>query len=852
MIKKTILVLFIFISTLNTRADEGMWLLSLLNQMNIGEMQAQGFQLTSDDIYSVNKASMKDAVCGFGSIGNPFQFSCTSELISPNGLLLTNHHCGYDEIQAHSTMENNYVGDGFWAPTLKDELQNPEKTASFLIRMEDVTSKVLAKVTDAMNESERGQIIADNISEIEQNAVSGSQYGAKVSDFFKGNKYYLMVYITYSDVRLVGAPPSSIGKFGGDTDNWMWPRHTGDFSMFRIYTAPNGDPAEYSEENVPLKSKHFFPISIKGVNKNDFAMVMGYPGGTDRYMSSWGVKQTMETTNQARIDIRTPKLNIMREDMDSDPEIFMKYTSKYNASSNYWKYSIGQNKGLRRLKVVDKKKNIEKELDEWISSDPIRKEKYGEALDLIHNSIIKNKDSYYVQQYLMEALLEGPEIVMMAYHLAVYNQMARSPEEAEIALENLKSEAEKHFKDYNQATDEKLMAELFEVYAQKVDKDNHPAFFKSIEEDFQGNYKAFAKYTFLNSIVTSKEKLYNFVEMEDMSHIVNSSKAIMFAAGAKPLIQMIEADKFSEEIKAEIEEVANKLFAEVNVDEDIEEIVKQLNYTIKNVEKSKRPDIFATIDKDFGGNYEKFASTLMKKSIFANAKKMKKFLKKPTVATIENDLAYQLATSISGNIKEEILSNDMGLQIVSGVLQMYFGLMNIDNDDLNKGERLFVAALMEKEKDKKLYPDANSTIRLTYGKVGDYKAADAVRYKHYTTLRGIMEKEDPDSHEFQVPQKLKDLYAKKDYGEYGENGELRVCFTTNNDITGGNSGSPVINGNGELIGVAFDGNWEAMSGDIAFEHQLQKCINVDIRYVLFIIDKYAGAQRLIDEMSIVK
>ena len=537
------------------------------------------------------------------------------------------------------------------------------------------------------------------------------------------NKFYLLVYETFQDIRLVGAPPSSIGKFGGDTDNWMWPRHTGDFSIFRIYTGPDGKPATYSKDNIPYKSKKYLPISLKGVKENDFSMILGFPGSTERYLTSYGVDQTLSILNPAAIKIRTKKLNIMKEYMDKSNKIRIQYASKYAESSNYWKYFIGQSKGLKKLKIYDQKASLENNLQTWIEADPARKTKYGDVLYLLEKSFTEDKKVALSRQYIFEGMFQGSEIALFPYKsFMLYNLLKNAPNSGEAITQEisaLKEEAQVYYKDYNTDIDKKLLAEILKMY------------YNDVPKEYQ---------------------LY----------------------------------------------------------------------------------IFKTINKKFKGDFDKYADFVFSKSIFADSAKYYSFLNKPNYKAIEKDPAFE--------ITREVLS-----------LYFQFTAENAGtNDTLEQGMRLFVAALLEMQKDKLFYPDANATLRLTYGTVGKYNPADAVKFNYYTTIKGIIEKENPNDDEFIVPSKLKELYNNKDYGQYGENGDLRVCFTTNNDITGGNSGSPVINGDGELIGTAFDGNWEAMSGDIAFENNLQKTIICDIRYVLFVVDKYAGATNLINELTLVK
>jgi hypothetical protein len=715
LLRNSLIGFFVFtcFSSFYVKADEGMWLLNLVGQLNMNKMKSMGCTLSAEDIYTVNNSSLKDAI---GSLDHG---SCTAELISPNGLLLTNHHCGYDEIQSHSSVEHDYLTDGFWASNYEEELPNPGKTISFLVKIVDVTEIINNRLDTSMSENERDVRIKELSDSLVNKHIAGTHYEAEVNSFFGGNDFYLSVYETFMDVRFVGAPPSSIGKFGGDTDNWMWPRHTGDFSLFRVYAGPDGKPAEYSEDNVPYKSKHFLPISLDGYKKDDFAMVFGFPGSTDRYLTSWGVKQTMDIVNDTRVIVRSKKLEILKKYMDSKEEIKIQYASKYYQSSNYWKYSIGQNEGLEALNVVDKKEAIEDRLRSWIIESEERKGKYDVCLPLIENSYQQIEPYKMVYNYWTEAIWFGPDLPRFMNTARMLKRALEEGDEASVneVVNIFREKSIKFYKDYNPDVEQELLAAMLKVFYNNVDPNYHPAILKTIEKKYKGD---FSKYT-------------------------------------------------------------KKLF---------------------------------------------------KKSFFVDKQEFNEFLNDPSLKDLEKDMGFELVVSLI-DLYGEIFSQMMPIQ-----------------QNLDKGRRLFIAALRKMDKDKTFYPDANSTLRMTYGTVGDYEPADAVIYKHYTTLKGVMEKEDPQSDEFKVPKELKSLYRNNDYGKYGVNGEMRVCFTTNNDITGGNSGSPVINGKGELIGLAFDGNWEAMSGDIAFEPELQKCINVDIRYVLFIIDKFAGATNLINEMKI--
>lgn len=709
----TLLTILITLSGLKARADEGMWILPLLDKLNIGTMTEMGLKLSAEDIYSLNKASMKDAIVIFGG-------GCTGEIVSAEGLLLTNHHCGYGQIQNHSTVEHDYLTNGFWAMTRQEELPNPGLSVSFLVRIEDVTSRVLGKLNPGMTEQERREAVSAEGSAITIEATKGTTYRAQVSPFYGGNQYFLLVYEVYTDVRLVGTPPNSIGKYGHDTDNWMWPRHTCDFSVFRVYMSPEGKPAEYSKDNVPLKPRHFLPVSIKNLQKDDFAMVMGYPGTTTRYMTSFEVGEAMKITNKNRIKIRGERQEIWMEDMMADPKVNIQYASKYSGSSNYWKFSIGQNEGLERLRTAEKKAVFEADFMKWVNQDPARVEKYGNALTLIQNAVSARAEKYNAYSYLNEVFRGSCEIVSFASQFLTMEEALSAGNTERIT--EIKTRAERNtgafYDDYNFPTDRKMVKAMLRLYRKDIDP----------------------KYW---------------------------------------------------------------------------------------------PDIYSFIDRKFKGDIDRYVDDLFTRSMFTTAEKFKTFIAAPDLKTLQKDPAFILAKSVGA---------------VGSFLQKELAGFNAD---ISKGQRTYLAGVMEYAPDKTGYPDANFTMRLTYGKVQDYYPYDAVHYNWYTTMDGVIQKYKPADYEFDLPQRLIDLYNKKEFGRYATpEGYMPVCFITNNDITGGNSGSPVINGNGELIGLAFDGNWEAMTGNIAFEPDLQRCICVDIRYVLWVMDIYAGAGHLVKEMDI--
>ena len=715
----------LFATPISLKADEGMWLPMFVKRLNEVDMQAAGLQLTAEELYSINNSSLKDAIVSFSGF-------CTGEVISAEGLLLTNHHCGYGAIQDHSTVENDYLTEGFWAMDRSKELENPDLFVDFLIRMEDVTERILAVVNDDMTEVERAQAIDAEMKAIKTEATEDNSYICKVKSFYEGNEFYMFMYERFSDIRLVGAPPSSIGKYGGDTDNWMWPRHTGDFSMFRIYAAPDGTPAAYAEGNVPLTKElreknnafyHHLPVSLEGVENDDFTMVWGYPGSTDRFLTSWGVEQMLDIKAPTIVDIRDLKLNIMKKYMDADPAVRIQYASKYAQTANYWKYFIGQSKGLKRLGVYEKKQAIEADFTAFANSSDSNKAKYGEALSLIEQAYAALDATEKGANFLSEVGIRGTDVILFTYRANRMIEQLISTEDAEQKadlISELQASASEHFKNYNAALDEEQFAKLFAKYQADVDASQHPSF-------------------------------------------------------------------------------------------------------------------FAHVDKKYKGDFANFAAKMYAKSFFTDEGRFNAFILAPNAKKLSKDLAAMSAKSI---------------------VQSYFSMGSVTAESdamLGKGNRLFVDGLRKMDSDKVYYPNANSTMRTTYGTVGDYVPADAVHYDYITTLEGVIEKYVPGDHEFDLPQGLIDLYDAKDYGQYADkNGDLIINFIHNTDITGGNSGSPVINAKGHLIGTAFDGNWEAMSGDIAFEPELQRTISCDIRYVLFIVDKYAGATHLIEEMDLVK
>jgi len=706
------------------KADEGMWIPMLLKKYNIEDMQNAGFKLTAEDIYDINQACLKDAVIGLGREGRPFRHFCTGELISDQGLIVTNHHCGYGAIQAHSTLENDYLKDGFWAMSKEEELVNEGITASFLIRMADVTAAVLEGVNDDTTEEERTKIIKENIEKVEAEAEKDSEYRANVKAYFAGNQYFLSVYEIFKDVRLVGAPPSAIGKFGGDTDNWMWPRHTGDFSMFRIYANKDNKPASYSKENVPMKPKTSFKISLKGINEGDFTMVFGYPGTTTEYLSSYALEMMTQVDNPHKIKLRTKKLDLMRADMDASPMVRIQYSAKYAGVANSWKRWQGEIKGLNRLNAIAKKKDLEKRFEAWANSDEKLKAKYAGVLDQMKGIYEELTPYSLARDYATEAGMYGPELVTFALKFRKLLSLDKDDTEA-IAkeVEALKKKSAKFYKNYNMPTDQKLLAAMLKMYHDNVEAKFLPEELKVIAKKYNANFAAYAEKAMAKSVLAKQSQFENMLN-----------------------------------------------------------------------------------------NYKP-----------SNAKKIAK------------DPVYILAMSIRDLYK-------------TAISPKYSELSN----KVNKLQRTYMAGLMAMQSDKVFYADANSTFRVHFGKVAGFKARNAVNYDYYTTLEGIIEKDNPNIFDYDVPQKLRDLYAAKDYGRYGNNGEMNVCFAATNHTTGGNSGSPVLNANGELIGLNFDRAWEGVMSDLMYDATICRNVSLDIRYVLFIVDKFAGAGYLLDEMNIVE
>lgn len=702
-------------------ADEGMWMLTDLKKQNAAVMQDLGLDISIDKVYCPDSISLKDAVVHFGG-------GCTGEVISAEGLVLTNHHCGYQYIQQHSAVEHDYLTDGFWAMSREQELPCEGLTITFIDRILDVTDYVQEQLKKDEDPEGLNYLSPSYLSTVakrfakKENIKTDDFTVLELKPFYGANKYYLFVKTVYKDIRMVGAPPSSIGKFGADTDNWMWPRHCGDFSIFRIYASKDGKPANYAADNVPLKVKKHLAINMNGIKEGDFTFVMGFPGRNWRYMISDEVEERMQTTNFMRDTVRGVRLRVLGEEMAKDAKTRIQYAAKYASSANYWKNAIGMNEGLVSLKVLDRKKEEQKRLLAF--GDETGNDTYRQAYESIKQIVAKRHDAVYHQQAIYEALMLGTEFSGIPDTDKLLEALEKNDKKGvKAAITALQEQGKKFFnKDYSTVVDRKVSKQLLALYAQLI-----PA--------------------------------------------------------------------------------------------------------------GQRISIFKVIDGQFAGNTDAFVDACFDRSIFRSSKALDVFLQNPSADKLRKDLMVQYAKSV----KEGYKATDEA--------------MKAETNAYNRAHKTWVAGMLalKQKEGKAIYPDANSTLRLTYGKIGSYEPADGKEYLYYTTLKGVMEKEDPENPEFVVSPKLKELYEKKDFGPYAmADGRMPVCFVTATDNTGGNSGSPVFNSKGELIGVGFDRNYEGLTGDIAYNPQLQRAACVDIRYVLFVIDKYAGAKHLIDELTIVR
>ncbi|MDR0422248.1 MAG: S46 family peptidase [Proteiniphilum sp.] len=705
--KRLILWAAVIFAALTAKADEGMWLLKELNSESIARMKELGFTFPAEQLYDEANPSLKDAVVIFGG-------GCTGVAVSDEGLIFTNHHCGYGAIQKLSAVEHDYLRDGFVAKRRSDELPADGLTVSFLKSMTDVTDLIVPHLLSPLNEIQREKM-ADSLS-----GALTAQYEedpfihARIVPFYSRNRYYMVLYDLFRDVRLVAAPPSSVGKFGGDTDNWMWPRHTGDFSVFRVYADGDNRPAVCDSGNVPYRPKYVVPVSLKGVTEGDCAMTVGYPGNTQRYMSSRGIRQRMESENSPRIEVRGVKQSIWWDAMTKNDTVRIKYAGKYAGSSNYWKNSQGMNRALAALEVISEKERLEARLAEWIKGSPARQARYGETLLTLEQAYGASGEPALYMTFFLETFNDGIELIRLANIILQFDSEGTGEEKQSFISERLSNP----YKNYDPSLDRKVLSALMRLYAERVPERYHPDIYRKVKEVFGGDYDLYADWLFSNSRFTSFDSLLDLLETADTQ-------------------------------------------------------------------------------------------------------------------TLTGDPAMELALSVT----------DMGYELSGQMMPAY--------EKMLRGERELMAALMEMDAERTFYPDANFTQRMSYGTVCGYRPRDAVRYDYYTTSQGVLEKQKPGDPEFNVQEYILDAVRSGDYGRYADGqGLMRVNFLSNNDITGGNSGSPVLNGRGELVGLAFDGNWESLSGDILFERNMQRVISVDIRYVLYMIDRVMGASHIVEELRL--
>lgn len=717
--KRFLLFLSIVLKISALTAGEGMWIPMLLSQ-NEAEMKAMGMRISAVDIYSINKGSLKDAIVKFGR-------GCTASLISSQGLILTNHHCGYGEIQKHSSLQNDYLTTGFWAGNLKEELPNPGLTATLLVKMEDVTEAILQGITHDMTEARRAEIIRNNSRKLLEEARKASRLEVSIRPFYHGNQYIMMYNMVFKDVRLVGAPPSNIGKFGGDTDNWMWPRHTGDFSLFRIYVNANGEPAEYHPDNKPYQPAKWLPVSLRGVEEGNFTFVFGYPGRTSQYLPSAAVRLITEQSNPQRVMLRGKRLEIFKRHSQTDPLVRIQYAVKDARVANTWKKMAGETKGIRRLNGIDRKQQLEQQFVQWASASPELQARYGGIVDAFNQNYKLLEPLTLASDYLSEAGM-GIEILQLASRFIPLAEevIKPKPDTARILAlkKTLVAATNEFFKDYHQPIDREVAIALLSYYLNNQPADFRPDFLGQVNSRFKGNVEAYVQHLFAGSLFLNQPQLLHWLD------------------GFGP----------------------------------------------KNLKK------------------------------------------------LEKDPAFQAALSMRK-------FNNQKIEPAMRPLQQA-------NDSLM---RLFMTGLMQMQPDRRFYPDANSTLRVTYGKVEGYSPADAVIYHYFTTLVGIMEKENPEVYDYVVEPRLKALHQSGDYGPYAApDGRMRVAFVASNHTTGGNSGSPVLDADGYLVGLNFDRCWEGTMSDLMYDPAMSRNISADIRYILFIVDKFAGARRLIDEMTLIR
>ncbi len=709
-------ILLICCHILYVRAEEGLWLPFMLNESSMREMQENGLKLSAGDIFSNQETSLKDAIVLFGR-------GCTGEVISDEGLLLTNYHCAFRYIQSLSTVDNDYMTNGYWAQSRKEELPVPDLTVSFLTDVFDVTRKISENIDDKLNEDEREKIINRRVDSITEYAVDNPYSMAKIIPFYHGNKYYMFKYEIFKDVRIVGAPPSEIGKFGGDTDNWMWPRHTGDFSIFRVYANSSNTPAEYSPENAPYRPKKYLPVSLKGYKEGDFTMVYGYPARTYQYLTSHAIKIINDITLPGKIKFRAERQELIKKAMNNDNEVRIKYAAKYESISNSWKKWTGIIEGFKRMNIIEIKKNQELQFNLWVKSDSALTIKYGYLISEFEKLYGELLPYYTAEEFLYETIF-STELMEFVSSFSKYLYYSRqdSLEKPENIISKLNEESDRFFRNYSIEIDEKIFTRMMEWYYYSVDRKFHPDIMELIIKKTRGNFAEYSEYIYSKSIFTDKIKVDRLIQNFSM------------ASSAK----------------------------------------------------------------------------------------------------IEDDPAYQIYKSFT-----DLYTNTINPKVTE------------INKKLNSLYRLYINGLMEMQPERKFYPDANHTLRLSYGNIKGYKPGDAINYGYYTSLHGIIEKNQEEVYDYSIPEKLRDLYELKDFGNYGINSTIPVCFIATNHTSGGSSGSPVFNAEGHLIGINFDRVWEGTMSDYIFDYETCRNISLDVRYILFIIDKYAGAGHLLEEMTLI-